>query len=421
VPRADPTGHRQGRTAAQRPTAHCGKDTRTFQCIALARGNPGETPDGGNQRHALPPSTAAETTPLSCNAPGDASADRRAVHDIAKLVDAYYVSVQMHAPGVTLVFESLTWQSALAVAGAVVLLAEALATLAPLRRARGAIFWIVLLAVGLAGVVLAWVWGSWAGSLTPLTRPLFASRSLPLLSRAALLAAMPTLVAACLLATVAVFHRLFAALAGATSIAAFAAAALYGLALLAVASLMALWVPHGAVVAIGLAAISWAARSYRRTTSPVGRWIKAALLGLRIAVLLLLTLWALRPTLEYKHQEEVRTVLLICVDTSSSMERRDVVGAGSATQATQEAEPVSRIQESFYPTVASWLNWLRRPTLNWCRSPPARPNPGAFRTAAAAVGPAWRRRPARPRRWATHRRKRTTAMPTKEGASPASS
>ena len=250
----------------------------------------------------------------------------------------------MHAPGVTLVFESLTWQSALAVAGAVVLLAEALATLAPLRRARGAIFWIVLLAVGLAGVVLAWVWGSWAGSLTPLTRPLFASRSLPLLSRAALLAAMPTLVAACLLATVAVFHRLFAALAGATSIAAFAAAALYGLALLAVASLMALWVPHGAVVAIGLAAISWAARSYRRTTSPVGRWIKAALLGLRIAVLLLLTLWALRPTLEYKHQEEVRTVLLICVDTSSSMERRDVVGAGSATQATQEAEPVSRIQ-----------------------------------------------------------------------------
>jgi uncharacterized membrane protein len=67
------------------------------------------------------------------------------------------------------------------------------------------------------------------------------------------------------------------------------------------------------------------------------------MLGLRILVILLLTLWAMRPALEYRRKEDVKTVVLFCADTSSSMQRRD--GAGPAAEATppRGEEGITRI------------------------------------------------------------------------------
>jgi len=248
----------------------------------------------------------------------------------------------MDSLGMALVFEPLTWAIGLSAVAAAVLLTEAIAMLAPLRRSGRWALWIVLPASAGAGAILAWVGASWAGEVTPLAKPLFGP--LPTASRALILAAVPALTTACLLAAVAVVHRLASALGGASSTGGFLGALVRGLGLTALAGATALWVPRGAVLAIGLSAVAWAVRAYRRTTSPLRRGTKAFLLGLRIVVVVLLSLWAIRPALEYRHQEDVKTVLLVCADTSSSMQRCDEAAAGASGPGAAGREPVSRIR-----------------------------------------------------------------------------
>jgi len=102
--------------------------------------------------------------------------------------------------------------------------------------------------------------------------------------------------------------------------------------------------PAGAVVALAAAAAIWAVRSYHRTTSPLRRRAQGVLLGLRIATILLLGLWTLQPALEYLHDEYIRGVLLIGIDTSSSMQRRDMPPRYQQTRLAPGEEPIPRIQ-----------------------------------------------------------------------------
>jgi len=238
-----------------------------------------------------------------------------------------------------LVLEPLRWAVTLPALAAAVLLIEAIGMLLPLRKAGHWSFWAAVIGCVGAGVLLAWLWGTWAGQVTPLAKPLFGP--LPAASRAGILWTMPALAATVAMLSVAVLHRLSAALAGHASVASFAGVLARGIVLGALAGATALWVPHAALAAIGAMALVWAQRSYRRTTSPVSRSAKGLLLGLRIAVLLLLTAWAVRPALEYRRKREIKTTVLFCADTSGSMQRRDAAGpagvAASRIQALRRA------------------------------------------------------------------------------------
>jgi len=80
----------------------------------------------------------------------------------------------------------------------------------------------------------------------------------------------------------------------------------------------------GSIAAISVCAVFWTFRAYRRTTSPLRPPAKALLVALRLAMLALVLLWAAGPTLEYQQRRKVRGVVLIGVDASASMRRRDV-------------------------------------------------------------------------------------------------
>ena len=83
-------------------------------------------------------------------------------------------------------------------------------------------------------------------------------------------------------------------------------------------------VPHCALVATALAAIVWSVRAYRRTTSPVDARTKGVFLALRILVIVLLSLWAARPAMDYEVSVQVPGVVLVGIDTSTSMSLRDM-------------------------------------------------------------------------------------------------
>jgi uncharacterized membrane protein len=101
--------------------------------------------------------------------------------------------------------------------------------------------------------------------------------------------------------------------------------------------------PAGALAAIGGCAVLWAVRSYRRTTSPLRRRTKALLLALRILVLLLVVLWALRPTLERRFFKDVYATILIGIDESLSMATPDMTPAATPAAAGQEDRAISRL------------------------------------------------------------------------------
>jgi uncharacterized membrane protein len=103
------------------------------------------------------------------------------------------------------------------------------------------------------------------------------------------------------------------------------------------------WGAVGAVMVVGALAVAWALRAYRRTTSPLPARRKALLLGLRLAIIAALVLWALGPTLEIQRRLETRKVLLVGLDASASMQRRDV-DAQTLAAATDESGRTSRWQ-----------------------------------------------------------------------------
>ena len=99
----------------------------------------------------------------------------------------------------------------------------------------------------------------------------------------------------------------------------------------------------GGIVAIATVACLWVSRAYRRTTSPLEPGTKAWLFALRLAVIVLLGCWSLRPVLQRTHLETVRSVLLIALDCSSSMQRRDMPPNYQNAALSPDQNPIRRI------------------------------------------------------------------------------
>ena len=98
----------------------------------------------------------------------------------------------------------------------------------------------------------------------------------------------------------------------------------------------ALW---AAPVLAGMALV-WSLRSYRRTTATISRGAKTLLVVLRVAMIASLLAVATQPVLQHTRTEPVREGLVLLVDTSRSMARRDV----SPTEPDETpATPISRM------------------------------------------------------------------------------
>ncbi len=152
-----------------------------------------------------------------------------------------------------------------------------------------------------------------------------------------------SLLAGPLLAVVAVAHGALSAGGGSLPGRGILLVSLWGTTLATLAGLMIFWAPIGAIMMIGVVAIAWAVRGYRRTTSPLSRRAKVLLLGLRILLLLLLVIWALSPALEYRRTEDVRGLMLVAVDVSASMQRRDMPPKYTYTRLGENDVPISRL------------------------------------------------------------------------------
>ncbi|MFP4216645.1 MAG: glutamine amidotransferase [Planctomycetota bacterium] len=100
----------------------------------------------------------------------------------------------------------------------------------------------------------------------------------------------------------------------------------------------------GGVCAIGAVAMLWSVRAYSRTTAPLKRRSKILLLTLRIAVILLLTLWALGPADESVREVEIRGVALVGIDTSASMARKDMPLDYRSDTVPEDVPPLERME-----------------------------------------------------------------------------
>ena len=112
-----------------------------------------------------------------------------------------------------------------------------------------------------------------------------------------------------------------------------------GTLLAALVLMAATWIPIGSILVIAACVMIWLVRSYRRTTAPIARAAKLLLLALRLAAVVLLAAWAVHPSMEYRHQKEIRGLLLVGVDTSSSMQRRDMPFLYSQGSQSEELSP----------------------------------------------------------------------------------
>ena len=117
---------------------------------------------------------------------------------------------------------------------------------------------------------------------------------------------------------------------------------------------IALWVLV-AVVGV-LAALSVA--GYARTTRPVSRWFKAALLALRLLTIAVLLACLLRPSLETVHYELSKRPIVFLIDQSDSMTRIADTPNGLTRLAAVEgflkdnADKIAKLKESYDVTTA---------------------------------------------------------------------
>jgi hypothetical protein len=128
---------------------------------------------------------------------------------------------------------------------------------------------------------------------------------------------------------------------------------LHGLALLLWFGLGPGW-PHASLIVLTCEAALWAYRSYRRTTSPLGRFWKQALLVFRVLVILLLGAYVARPSLAYERTRLRRRAILVGVDTSASMQRRDMPAAYDQEEITARTQLVPRIEAVRSALAGKW-------------------------------------------------------------------
>jgi uncharacterized membrane protein len=83
--------------------------------------------------------------------------------------------------------------------------------------------------------------------------------------------------------------------------------------------------------------LPWLVRSYRETTRPVTRRLRALLVGLRLAAGAVVLLMLARPVLEHKLERRERATVGILIDTSQSMDVRDVVAGDPGDTSSQKS------------------------------------------------------------------------------------
>ncbi len=103
------------------------------------------------------------------------------------------------------------------------------------------------------------------------------------------------------------------------------------------------WLAGASMVAVALCGTAWCVRSYGRTTNPVRRPWKLLLLSLRIAVVAILVLLVCRPAIQNSSIKKIRGTVLIGIDASSSMQRRDMPQSYRRENLDSGEEPQTRI------------------------------------------------------------------------------
>ena len=98
----------------------------------------------------------------------------------------------------------------------------------------------------------------------------------------------------------------------------------------------------GTVAVLGMLGILWSFRSYHRTTSPIAPPKKALLVSLRVLAVLVLMIWSAGASFAWTEYRYVSGTILIGIDTSASMQRRDAT-LTAATQPDDEDDLVTRI------------------------------------------------------------------------------
>jgi len=107
--------------------------------------------------------------------------------------------------------------------------------------------------------------------------------------------------------------------------------------------LMWVWPCEGSLVTIAVCMSLWVMRSYAKTTSPLPDVQKIVLLTIRIAIIMLLVGWVMRPTLSTVQYETYRPLIVFGVDTSESMQRADMPPNLKQESLTEKQEPITRI------------------------------------------------------------------------------
>ena len=112
--------------------------------------------------------------------------------------------------------------------------------------------------------------------------------------------------------------------------------------------------PNGSLLVLAILAVLWTLRSYRRTTSPLKPRAKATLLALRIVAILLLAAWAAKPRLEYSGTENVRRVVLVGLDVSASMDRKDMPPSYKMQEITPQTRLTPRLIAARQALLDQW-------------------------------------------------------------------
>ena len=127
-------------------------------------------------------------------------------------------------------------------------------------------------------------------------------------------------------------------------------ASLWATALQAMGVLTLLAGPVGAIATLTLMAGLWSYRSYRQTTAELSPRDKRRLTALRMAAMGCLGLWAMGLTLQTCWEREVPATLLIGIDASSSMQRRDA-GNQKKEEMTSRLDAVKEALKNCQPTM----------------------------------------------------------------------
>ncbi|MCL2701910.1 MAG: glutamine amidotransferase [Phycisphaerae bacterium] len=142
----------------------------------------------------------------------------------------------------------------------------------------------------------------------------------------------------------------------------------------------------GGVIVLGVLGAIWSLRSYGRTTSPLRPWKKAVLLSLRITAIFLLALWALGACVTWTEIRYTSPTLLIGVDTSASMQRRDAwLGLGGPPIDPDSLLPrIEAVRQALAKNDKRLEAIAERATIEWFTFDQAAVPRGKYRPADAA-------------------------------------